>query len=233
MNAINPQKQASRYKITLIGEQAVGKSSITRKYTKDEFSANILGTTGLEIQKKELIINDEKIIVTIFDSAGHERFRKIAESHYKGSNGLIFVYDITEVKSFEIVNQWLQNIFSEKNEIEVLLIGNKTDLADSRQIAQKDGIELANKFGIGFMETSAKTGENIQESFSSLMNKIHFNNSEKQKREKNNNLRNEENKDNNASGAQGAGNNTNNAQNPQVTIRIDDVKKNKKGCCAS
>lgn len=231
MNATPMEKQVFRYKITLIGEQAVGKSSITRKYTRNDFSANILGTTGLEIQKKELLINDEKIICTIFDSAGHERFRKIAESHYKGSNGLIFVYDITESKSFEIVNQWLQNIFSEKNEIEVLLIGNKTDLAASRQIPQKDGIELASKFGIGYMETSAKTGENIQESFSSLINKIHFKNFEKLKNEKNKNLGNEENKDSNPVGQENGGNA--NAQNPQVTIRIDDVKKNKKGCCAS
>lgn len=228
---MNSEKQAHRYKITLIGEQAVGKSSITRKYTKNEFSPNILGTTGLEIQKKELIINEEKIIVTIFDSAGHERFRKIAESHYKGSNGLIFVYDITDLKSFDIVSQWLQNIFSEKNQIEVLLIGNKNDLADSRQISKQDGVELANKWGIGFMETSAKTGENIQESFSSLINKIHNKKFEKEKNDKNKNLKSEENKLNANKLNSGISNNA--SENPQITIKIDDVKKNKKGCCAS
>jgi len=225
MNAV--ERPIHKYKVTLIGEQAVGKSSITRKYTKNEFSANILGTTGLEIQKKELIINNEKINVTIFDSAGHERFRKIAESHYKGSNGLIFVYDITENKSFEIVSEWLNNIYSNKNEIEVLLIGNKKDLKESRKIDKDDGIELANKYSIEFMETSAKTGENIQESFTSLINKIHIKSLEKQNLEKDKNLQSDQiNK--NSEGFVDNGN-----RNNQVVIKIDEAKKNKKGCCAS
>ncbi len=218
-------KQPYRYKITLIGEQAVGKSSITRKYTKNEFSANILGTTGLEIQKKELNINDDKIIVTIFDSAGHERFRKIAESHYKGSNGLIFVYDITDSKSFEIVDQWLNNILNEKSEIDILLIGNKNDLAESRQVQLNVGNGLAEKFGIEFMESSAKTGENIQESFSSIIKKIHKKTIDKENLEKN--------KNNTQNNINGNSNEVNTNEKNQVFIRIDDIKKNKKGCCAS
>lgn len=226
---MNSEIQQHKYKITLIGEQAVGKSSITRKYTKNEFSANILGTTGLEILKKDLIINNDKIVVTIYDSAGHERFRKIAESHYKGSNGLIFVYDITETKSFEIVTEWLKNVFLENNEIEILLIGNKIDLSDNRLISKNEGLELANNFNVGFMETSAKTGENIQESFAYIIEKIH-----KKRIEKDNKDNQQTFNINNKNPSNDIHNNANipKGTDNQVTIKLDQVKKKKKGCCA-
>lgn len=213
---MNSDKPNLRYKITLVGEQAVGKTSITRQYTEQVFTTNTLGTTGLELHRKSVVINNNNIQVIIYDSAGHERFRKIAESHYKGSNGLIVVYDITDSKSFELVCEWIEKLKSDNSDLEILLIGNKIDLTD-RVITKETGLELSKKYNIEFMETSAKTGENVEESFLKIIEKIH----KKEFKEVINKekddvlLKNEE------------------YQKTNNKIVIDNNKKIKKNCCAS
>ena len=160
-------------KLMMIGEQAVGKSSLSKRYTDQIFISNIMGTAGLDLHKKLVSINEEIIKVVIYDSAGHERFRKITEVNYKGSDGLILVYDITDSKSFDWIIEWIDKLKSENiPNMEILLIGNKIDL-ESRVINSIQATNLGNKYNIPVMETSALTGENVNEAFSKIIQNIY------------------------------------------------------------
>lgn len=162
-----------KIKLMMIGEQAVGKTSLTKRYTEKVFSTNIMGTAGLDMHKKIVKINDENLNVTIYDSAGHERFRKITEVQYKGSDGLVLVYDITDSKSFDWIIEWIDKLKSENiPNMEIILIGNKIDL-EGRKITRQETNELANKYNIPFMETSALTGENVDEAFTKIIQNIY------------------------------------------------------------
>lgn len=168
-------KKENRMKIKLmmIGELAVGKSSLTKRFTEKIFVPNIMGTAGLDMHKKIVKINDEIINVIIYDSAGHERFRKITEVQYKGSDGLILVYDITDKRSFEWIIEWIDKLKSENySSMDILLIGNKIDLED-RKISENDLIELGNRFNVPIIETSALNGQNVDEAFNKIINNIY------------------------------------------------------------
>ena len=169
-------KKENRMKIKLmmIGELAVGKSSLTKRFTDKIFVSNIMGTAGLDMHKKVVKINDENINVIIYDSAGHERFRKITEVQYKGADGLILVYDITDKRSFEWIIEWIDKLKSENySSMDILLIGNKIDLQEDRKICENDLIELGNLYNIPIIETSALTGQSVDEAFNKLINNIY------------------------------------------------------------
>jgi len=169
-------KKENRMKIKLmmIGELAVGKSSLTKRFTDKIFVQNIMGTAGLDMHKKVVKINDENINVIIYDSAGHERFRKITEVQYKGADGLILVYDITDKRSFEWIIEWIDKLKSENySSMDILLIGNKIDLQEDRKICENDLIELGNLYNIPIIETSALTGQSVDEAFNKLINNIY------------------------------------------------------------
>ena len=105
--------QEKQYKLLVIGEQAVGKSSLMNRYVDNVFEMNIMGTAGLDLKKKIVEIKGEKIKIFIFDTAGQERFRSIAKNQYKKADGIIVIYDVTDRKSFENVNRWLDSIKAE------------------------------------------------------------------------------------------------------------------------
>lgn len=160
-------------KLMMIGELAVGKSSLTKRFTDEIFVPNIMGTAGLDMHKKIVKINDENINIIIYDSAGHERFRKITEVQYKGSDGLILVYDITDKRSFEWIIEWIDKLKSENySSMDILLIGNKIDLED-RKISENDLIDLGNRYNIPTIESSALTGQNVDEAFNKIINNIY------------------------------------------------------------
>lgn len=186
-----------KYKLMMLGEQAVGKSSLVLRYTKNKFQYNIMGTAGLDLKKKELKINDELINVVIYDSAGHDRFRKISEVQFKGSDGLILVYDTTEAKSFDWILEWLDKLksFEEKN-LEVLVVGNKIDLPN-KVINYEDATKRMEKYDIRIMETSALTGENVEKAFQSIIETLHFKKQMNIINQKNNNIKTHLTEDNN------------------------------------
>lgn len=171
-NKIQNAENSIKYKILMLGEQAVGKSSLVLRFTNNIFKYNIMGTAGLDLKKKDLKINDENITLLIYDSAGHDRFRKITEMQYKGSDGLILVYDTTDTKSFDWISEWIDKIKSPELDTEILLLGNKIDLPN-RLINLEKAEDLAKKYNIGYIETSALTGENVDLAFSELIEKIH------------------------------------------------------------
>ena len=162
------------FKLILVGDSYVGKTNILSKYIKNEFNQNTKSTVGVEFGAKLLKIEDKIIKAQIWDTAGQERYKSITSAYYKGAKGAFIVYDITNRLTFESVDKWIQdlNLNSDKN-ITLLLIGNKKDLADKRDVTKEEGEEKAKSFGLAFLETSALTGENIDKVFDYMLKEVY------------------------------------------------------------
>ena len=154
-------------KILLLGNTAVGKTSIILMYTKKTINPKHITTIGLDYATKEEQLKDGTIIsLQIWDTAGQERYRAITNKLYKTSNGLILVYDITSLTSFKNINIWLEQIKNENDDnIQMILVGNKNDLENQRQVPFSDGEKLAQSYGIQFYEVSALKNEGIDKIF--------------------------------------------------------------------
>ena len=157
------------FKILTIGESGVGKTCILRRFVEDKFLKNHLATIGIDFKTKTLNINNQEIKLKIWDTAGQERFRNITTQYYKGADGIVLVYDITEEASFDKIKDWMDQILSNtnKDEICLILLGNKCDI-EKRSISYEQGKTLANELQVNFFETSAQTGQNIKEAFETL-----------------------------------------------------------------
>ena len=161
------------FKLIIIGDSYVGKTNIMSQYIKKEFNENSKSTIGVEFGNKIIKIDDKIIKAQIWDTAGQERYKSITSAYYKGAKGAFIVYDITSKTTFNSVDKWIQdlNLYGDKN-LALLLIGNKSDLEEKRQIKKEDGEEKAKSFGLGFIETSACTGENIDKAFDILLKEV-------------------------------------------------------------
>ena len=159
------------YKILMLGESQVGKTSLLLKYTDDIFKINMLPTFGLDVRYKYLQKDNNTIRLDLWDTAGQEKFRTMTQNYYKGSDGIILVYDISNESSFETLKNWMDDIKeNSKNKIEVIIIGNKLDL--KRQVEKKRLEQFAEEYKVPYFETSAKTGEGVEESFNKLIDNL-------------------------------------------------------------
>ena len=158
-----------KIKVMLIGDSSVGKTSLLKKYTKNEFSHSYITTIGIDFQIKYLNISNKKIKLQIWDTAGEERYRIVAKNYFNSTDGFIIVYDITKRESFDNINNWIEQIRDNApNYSKSVLFGNKNDLQDKREVDYEEGEELANKYNFKFFETSAKDGININKGFENL-----------------------------------------------------------------
>ena len=161
------------FKILLLGDSGVGKSSLLLRYTKNEFISDLRSTIGVEFALKYLTIDNFQLKVQIWDTAGMERYRSITNAYYKGAKGVIVVYDICRQKSFENVDKWIDDFKSKADDDAViLLIGNKSDLDEKREVSKEEAESKAQKNKFGFMETSAKDNNNVQKAFETLFHEI-------------------------------------------------------------
>ena len=161
------------FKILLLGDSGVGKSSLLLRYTKHEFNVDMRSTIGVEFALKYLKIDNFQLKVQIWDTAGMERYRSITSAYYKGAKGVIIVYDICREKSFENVDKWIEDFKSKADEDAViLLIGNKNDLDDKREVNKEEAELKAQKNKFAFMETSAKDNNNVDKAFETLFKEI-------------------------------------------------------------
>lgn len=153
-------------KFIIIGDPSVGKSNIVLKYANNKFTDDYQATIGVEFGAKNIEINKKTIRIQIWDTAGQENFRSIIRAYYKNCCCAIVTYDITSRKSFESIQNWMEEVKCEApSTVQIILVGNKCDLEDQRAVTRDEGQELAQKEGIIFMETSAKTGDGIEEIF--------------------------------------------------------------------
>ena len=153
-------------KYIIIGDAGVGKSNILLRYVYSTFKSEYQLTIGVEFGEKNVQLNDKNYKIQIWDTAGNEQFRSITRTYYKNSVCAIVVYDITRRESFESVINWIEDCkLNSPKTVFMILVGNKNDLNDNRQVTTEEGEEFATRYGIRFFETSAKDGVNIEEIF--------------------------------------------------------------------
>eukprot|EP00659_Diplonema_papillatum_P000755 gene755-biopygen775 len=136
------------------------------RYADDHFEPNFIATIGVDFKLKIVDVDDAKVKLQIWDTAGQERFCNITRSYYRGSDGILIVYDVTNRDSFSHVTKWIRELDENTEERAVrVLVGNKADLVDKRVVAQEDGRMLAEEHGMPFFETSALTGDKVDAAF--------------------------------------------------------------------
>ena len=158
-------------RVLTIGDKTVGKSSIIIKYIDNKFDENIKSTLGIDYKTKIIQKGDNLIKVTIYDTAGEEKYRDLIKNYYNGSNGILLIYDITNRNSFDDLNYWLEELKKNcnLNNLYIYLVGNKTDLEKKRQVSYDEAKNFADMKKIPYIEISAKTGDNIDKLFNNFI----------------------------------------------------------------
>ena len=157
------------FKVLLLGNSDVGKSSLLLRFVDSVWNEGFVPTIGVDFKVKTLEINNKKVKMQIWDTAGQERFRTVVSTYFKGAHGILLIYDVTNKDSFKNLENWLIEI--EKNssdKVLKILLGNKCDLSDDREIQSEEGKAFAVRNGMEFMETSAKMNTNVSEAFETL-----------------------------------------------------------------
>ncbi|XP_042375811.1 ras-related protein RABC2a-like [Zingiber officinale] len=163
------------FKILLIGDTGVGKSSLLVSFISNNLVDDLSPTIGVDFKIKHLTIADKKLKLTIWDTAGQERFRTLTSSYYRGSQGIILVYDVTKRETFtNIADVWIKEIelYATNHNCIKVLVGNKADKELERTVTSEEGIAFANEYKCLFLECSAKTRSNVERCFEELALKI-------------------------------------------------------------
>uniref|UniRef100_A0A0N4Z015 Ras-related protein Rab-3 n=1 Tax=Parastrongyloides trichosuri TaxID=131310 RepID=A0A0N4Z015_PARTI len=158
------------FKLLIIGNSSVGKTSFLFRYCDDSFTSAFVSTVGIDFKVKQVVKGDKKVKLQIWDTAGQERYRTITTAYYRGAMGFILMYDITNEESFNSVQDWCTQIktYSWEN-AQVVLVGNKCDMEMERVVSTERGRQLADQLGLEFFETSAKTSQNVKNVFDKLV----------------------------------------------------------------
>jgi Ras-related protein Rab-1A len=161
------------FKLLLVGDSGVGKSSLLSRFVDEIYTEEFISTVGVDFKIKTVDIHNQTCKIQVWDTAGQERFKSITSVYYKGANGCIVVYDITNRESFDHVHNWLTELETYAPPgIPILLVGNKSDMVKQRMVLEEEGILLAKDYNMEFVETSAKNNNNIENAFLSLAEKI-------------------------------------------------------------
>lgn len=162
-----------KMKILLIGESKVGKTCLINSYVIRSFNINQLSTVGLDFRTKKLDIQGKQIILNIYDTAGQERFRNLATGYMKSADGFLVCFDLTSESTLENVTNWINSIKNTaRKNASMLIIGNKSDLNEDREVSTEQGKQFAAKNGIDYLETSSKMHIGVDEAFETLVKKI-------------------------------------------------------------
>eukprot|EP01059_Diplonema_ambulator_P031503 TRINITY_DN57_c0_g1_i1.p1 TRINITY_DN57_c0_g1~~TRINITY_DN57_c0_g1_i1.p1 ORF type:complete len:206 (+),score=50.09 TRINITY_DN57_c0_g1_i1:54-671(+) len=154
------------FKYIIIGDMGVGKSCLLHHFTDKKFLSDSPHTIGVEFGTRVVDVGDKTIKLQIWDTAGQERFRAVTRSYYRGAAGAILVYDITRRQTFNHITSWLQDAKNLTNpQTVMMLIGNKQDMEQSREVSYEEAAKFAEEHGLLFHECSAKTGHNVEEAF--------------------------------------------------------------------
>jgi len=161
------------FKLLLIGDSGVGKSCLLLRFADHTYTESYISTIGVDFKIRTIELDGKTIKLQIWDTAGQERFRTITSSYYRGAHGIIVVYDVTDLESFNNVKQWLNEIdrYACEN-VNKLLVGNKCDLVSKKAVEYETAKEFADKLEIPFLETSAKAATNVEKAFLTMAAEI-------------------------------------------------------------
>jgi small GTP-binding protein len=167
--------------LATLGNSNVGKTNIINNFLGLQFTDKNITTIGIDFKIKNVILeNNSKLKVKIWDTAGQERFRSMAFNFLKNIQGILLIYDLTDESSFISIDRWINNLENKldiKN-VPIILVGNKNDKEDERKISYEKGLKYAQKYNFKFFEMSAKTGENVNEAFLTLIHLYYDKNKE-------------------------------------------------------
>jgi len=177
MSHSNRQPHDLQMKILMIGDSGVGKSCLLLRFSDNQFTSSFITTIGIDFKVKTMEIDGKRVKMILWDTAGQERFRTISNAYYRGSDGVLLVYDVTDEHSFMNIRSWMNNIEQHANDsILRVIIGNKCDMAEDRVIPTDRGKQIADEYNVPFYETSAKTNINVQKVFIDIATNIIKNN---------------------------------------------------------
>ncbi|GAB5587620.1 Ras-related protein Rab-18-B [Umbelopsis nana] len=170
------QLETPTLKLLLIGNSSVGKSSLLLRFTDDTFlpQDEVSATIGVDFKVSMMEVDGQKYKLTIWDTAGQERFRTLTSSYYRGAQGVILVYDVSNRDTFDALQNWHTELktYSSSPDVVKMIVGNKVDKESSRVVTYKEGAAMAQKLQTLFVECSAKTKVGVQEAFEELVQKI-------------------------------------------------------------
>ncbi|XP_023770278.2 ras-related protein RABH1e [Lactuca sativa] len=169
-----------KYKLTVLGDESVGKTSIIIRFTYDKFDSTyqiqcliLQPTIGIDFLSKTVHLEDFAVRLQLWDTGGKERFRNLIPSYIADSSYIVIVYDVTNRKSYLNISTWIEDVRTKRgNDAVIVLVGNKTDLVDKRQVSTEEGDNQARKFGCMFVETSAKDGFNVRHVFFRIISNV-------------------------------------------------------------
>ncbi|KAL1140687.1 hypothetical protein AAG570_000617 [Ranatra chinensis] len=162
-------------KVMLLGDSGVGKTCILVRFRDNLFlSGNFISTVGIDFRNKVVCVDDVKVKLQIWDTAGQERFRSVTHAYYRDAHALLLLYDVTNKTSFDNIRAWLGEIKEyAQDDVVIMLLGNKSDCHNSdRTVRREDGERLAREYNVAFMETSAKTGLNVELAFMAIAREL-------------------------------------------------------------
>ena len=168
-------KYDKKCQLLIIGNSAVGKSSILRRFAQDKFNANYFATIGIDFFTKDVILDNERIHIKMWDTAGQERYKALTQGFFRNAQGLMIVYDVKNKESFDDLKYWIQsienNINIQNKNIPAIIIGNKIDL-NEREVDKNEAEQFAKSKDYKYFEVSAKSGQGIDESIKYLIKKV-------------------------------------------------------------
>ncbi|XP_002735152.1 ras-related protein Rab-35-like [Saccoglossus kowalevskii] len=156
------------FKLLIIGDSGVGKSSLLLRFADNTFAGTYITTIGVDFKIRTIDVNGEKVKLQIWDTAGQERFRTITSTYYRGTHGVIVVYDVTAADSFVNVKRWLHEIDQNCDDVARILVGNKNDCPERKVVVTEDAKRFSEQMGIKLFETSAKDNINVEEMFNAI-----------------------------------------------------------------
>ena len=161
------------FKMVLIGDSCVGKSCVLIRFADDNFTDNHVTTIGVDFRFRSMEIDSHSIKLQIWDTAGQERYKTITNSYYRGAEGVIIVFDLTNKESFLNIKDWLAEAKNGiSDDTEILVFGNKADLTDQRKVTQSEIKEFSDKTGIHIIECSAKDGAGVEDGFMTMTRRL-------------------------------------------------------------
>ncbi|XP_063983673.1 ras-related protein Rab-37 isoform X2 [Diachasmimorpha longicaudata] len=162
------------FTVMLLGDSGVGKTCLLTRFRHGRFlSGNHISTVGIDFRNKVVTVGDTRIKLQIWDTAGQERFRSVTHAYYRDAHALLLLYDVTNKTSYDNIRAWLGEIREyAQNDVVIMLLGNKADCGPERMVKKEDGKRLADEYDVPFMETSARTGANVELAFLAIAKQL-------------------------------------------------------------